>query len=417
MNHPHVGATWAGTHTFGASRLHRPTSVEEVSRLVADSARIRALGTRHSFNDLADSDQLLTLVDLDPAFEIDEDASTVTVASGTRYGVLAAWLERQGYALHNMGSLPHISIAGATATATHGSGDGNGVLSTAVAAVELVTADGSILTIERGHEDFAGVVPSVGALGVITRITLDVEPTFRVRQAVFQNLDWETVLVGLDDAMAAGYSVSLFTTWDEPTISHALVKTRLDGETDQPHNRFFEAFTPDERDRRPATEEGNRTALNTPGPWCDRLPHFVIDSTPSYGSEIQSEYFVDRVHGADALRTLRELADEIAPHLITSEIRSTAADELWLSMAYRRPSLAIHFTWRNEPESVARLLPLIESALSPFEPRPHWGKVFAMEADTIGALYPRIADFRSLARRMDPTRKFHNGYLSRVLEL
>jgi xylitol oxidase len=279
-----------------------------------------------------------------------------------------------------------------------------------------VTADGTTLVLDRSSDEFAGVVLALGALGVVTRVWLDVEPSYLVRQDIYRELDWDVALTELDKIMAAGYSVSLFTTWAEPSIARVLVKTRLDSDGGAVPHELFGAVSMGHDDPQIADLGNNRTVLGgVPGPWCDRLPHFRLDAVPSSGSEIQSEYFVDRRDGADALRVLRELADVIAPHLITSEIRSTAADALWLSMSYQRPSLAIHFTWRNHPESVARLLPRIEAALAPFGARPHWGKAFAMTAADIRPLYPRIDDFAALCTRMDPTGKFRNDYLRRVL--
>lgn len=413
-----AGATWAGTHVFRASRLHWPSSLEQIKRVLAANQHVRVLGTRHSFNDLADADVLLSLTDLDPHPVLDEQSNTVSVSSGTRYGVLAAWLEQRGYALHNMGSLPHISVGGATSTATHGSGNGNGVLSTAIRAMDLVTAEGQLMTFDRDDDVFPGVAVSLGAVGVITRLTFNVEASYQIRQDLYQDLDWDIALERLEEVMGSGYSVSLFTNWSEPTIKRTLVKSRVDS-SDQPMpDTFFGAVSMGVGDPGIADLGENRTTLGgVPGPWCERLPHFRLDTVPSYGDEIQSEYFVDFRDGADALDALRALGDTLDRCLISSEIRSVAADSLWLSMAYERASLAIHFTWRNEPDEVTRLIPLVEAALAPFSPRPHWGKWFAMEAEQIRSLYPRINDFAALRRRMDPAEKFGNEYLTRVLGL
>ena len=405
-----VGATWAGTHVFRAQRLAAPRTIQEAAELVASHDRIRALGTRHSFNDLADGETLISMLDIDPAFDLDETLAQVTVGAGTRYGVLAAWLHERGWALKNMGSLPHISVGGANATATHGSGNRNGVLATSVAAIEIITASGEIRRIARGDDGFGGSVVSLGALGVAARITLDVVPAFDMRQDVFLGVPWEAVLEHLDEVTGCGYSVSVFTTWDEPNLTRVLVKSRID---DGAPEELFGV-----RAARPAAPEplDNRTPQGgAPGPWLERLPHFRLDRVPSNGDEIQSEYFVDRAHGSAAIVAVRELAADIAPCLITTELRTTASDELWLSMAHGRDSLGIHFTWRNMPVEVHALLPRIEAALAPFDARPHWGKVHAMWADRITGLYPRMADFLALRDRMDPARKFDNAHLRRVL--
>jgi len=405
-----VGATWSGTHTFQAARLVTPRTIEEAAELVASHDTIRAIGTRHSFNDLADGATLISMLDIAPDLELDEARAQVTVGAGTRYGVLAAWLNDRGWALKNMGSLPHISVAGANATGTHGSGNLNGVLATSIAAIELITASGELRRIARGDDDFEGSLIALGALGVVSRVTLDVVPEFAMRQDVFLGVPWEAVTERLEETTSAGYSVSVFTTWDEPALSRVLVKSRA-GEAvgEEFHGvRVTSKGAPDPRDNR-TPQDGSV------GPWMLRLPHFRLDRVPSDGDEIQTEYFVDRADGSAAIAAVRELAADIAPLLITTELRTTASDDLWLSMAYRRESLAIHFTWRNMPAEVAAVLPRIEAALAPFGARPHWGKWHAMTADRITDLYPRMTDFRALRDRMDPARKFDNAHLRRVL--
>jgi xylitol oxidase len=156
--------------------------------------------------------------------------------------------------------------------------------------------------------------------------------------------------------------------------------------------------------------------LGVPGRWLDRLPHFRRDAPPSNaGDELQSEYFVARHDAPSALRALRGLATSIAPVLLVSEVRSIAADELWLSGAYGRDTIALHFTWRNDPVGVAALLPTIEAALAPFDARPHWGKLSAAGGGTSIERYPRGADFRALVEAEDPEGRFTNPYLERVL--
>jgi xylitol oxidase len=413
------GANWAGTYRFGAAEVREPATVEELQDLVRSGRRIRALGTRHSFNDLADTTgTLVSLVDRDPQPRLDTERMTVSVTAGTRYGILARWLQSQGYALHNMGSLPHISVAGATATGTHGSGNRNGSLSTAVSALQLVTGGGELLEFDRSHPEFAGMVVSLGALGIVTRVTLDIQPTFEVRQDVYSDLAWDVALAEFEAITSSAYSVSMFTTWLGDTIQRMWLKTRLEpGEPGSlPPVMFGATAVPTETT---LAEGGDNTTTQggVPGPWSERLPHFRLDSTPSNGDEIQTEYFVDRREASAALSAVRALGAEIAPHLLITELRTVASDELWLSMAAGRPSLAIHFTWKNEPAAVADLTPMIEAALTPFDARPHWGKENTMTARDIAPMYPHLADFASLAERMDPQHQFRNAYLERVLGL
>lgn len=412
--------TWAGTYTFQAPRLVEATSIDQVQdevRRAADSGqRVRALGTRHSFTDIADTTgTLLTVTGIDADPVLDESARTVTIGAGTRYGVLAEWLEQRGWALHNMGSLPHISIAGAIATATHGSGDRNGVLTTAVRAIEYADAAGDLRILRQGDPDFAAVVVGLGATGIVVRVTLAVEPSFRVRQDVYRGLTWDAGFAEFDGITGAGYSVSVFTVWDDD-FGQLWVKTRLGSDDDPVPDTIAGAV----RDTVAAGTIGDEFVDNlttqggVPGPWSERLPHFRLDSTPSNGDELQTEYFVDRRHAVDALRAVRSLGPRIRPHLMVSELRTAAADDLWLSGAYERDFLAIHFTWKNEPDAVAALLPDLQSALADFDARPHWGKFHSVAPDEIARVTPRLADARAVFARLDPAGMFTNAHLERI---
>jgi xylitol oxidase len=410
--------TWAGTHMFTAPRLVEAESISQVQELVIQAAasgeQVRALGTRHSFNGLADTDgTLVTVTAIDPDPVLDEAAGTVTVGSGIRYGELAVWLQARGWALHNLGSLPHISVGGATSTATHGSGNGNGVLATSMCALEFVTADGSLVTVRQGEPDFAGLVVGLGASGIVVRSTLAVEPTFLMRQDSFVGLPWNVALEQLEMVTGAAYSVSLFTDWLGDDIGLMIWKTRLN--TDDPRGDVPDEWHGARRLSGPETglfDPASATVSGgLPGPWLERLPHFRLDAEPSMGDEIQTEYFVDRSDGPAALRAVRTLGERIAPHLHITELRTTAADELWLSGSYGRDTLAIHFTWKNEPAAVQALLPHIEAALAPFDARPHWGKVNTVDAATLARVHPRLTDARALFERYDPAGMFSNDYL------
>lgn len=412
---------WAGNLTYHADSVHNPTSVEVVQELVSRLPRVKALGTRHSFNTVADSPGggLISLSELDPDIVVDAGSMTVSVTGGTPYGVLAGALQAQGYALHNTGSLPHISVAGATATGTHGSGDRNGILSTAVSAVDLVTADGSLLTIDRSDPDLKAVAVGLGAFGVITRLWLDVQPTYLVRQDVYRSASWDAVLDAFDEVMASAYSVSLLADFGSPVIHALWQKTRVasidDGHEPPAHvPETLHGGTWYDDAEEPADHSLNVRG-GIPGPWSERIPHFRLDAPPSVGGdELQSEYFVDRRHAVSALRALRDLGERISPHLHIAEIRTTAADSLWLSPAYERESLCIGFTWRKHPAQVSALLPDIEAALEPYEPRPHWGKLFAFDRAQLSRCVPRLSDFDRLRAAYDPTGKFSNDFLGRI---
>ncbi|MDN4610571.1 FAD-binding protein [Arthrobacter burdickii] len=408
---------WAGNYEYRARTIEHPTSLADLRRAVAGATRISALGSRHSFNDIADSPETLVSLDvLDPGVEVDERALTVTVGAGVRYGVLAEHLQRRGFALHNLASLPHISVGGAIATATHGSGNANGNLATAVVGLELVTASGDVLTVGKGDADFDGMVVGLGALGVVHRVTLRIEPTFEVRQDVFTEVPWDAVLADYDAATSSAYSVSLFTDWAGDTIGQVWLKSRMDSGSDVPAQ--FYGGVPADRAYHPVpgvAADHCTQQLGVPGPWSDRLAHFRLAFTPSNGQELQTEYLVGSEHAVEAIQRMRELAPRITPLLQVSEVRSMAADELWLSTNYQRPGIGLHFTWKPLQDEVEALLPEIEAALAPLQARPHWGKLFAAEAAHLAPLYPRFDDFRALALRMDPEGKFRNPFLDRTI--
>lgn len=400
---------WAGTHEFAASVIHNPSTIDEARQLVAKADRIRPLGTRHSFNDIADGVELISLVDVAP--EPSTDGETVTVTGGTKYAVVATWLEENGLALHNMGSLPHISVAGATATATHGSGLALGNLATAIRALEFITPTGELETVSQGDTDFAGAAVALGALGPISRVTLAVQPSFQVRQDVFVDLDWNTLLAETRPIFESGYSVSVFTNWADEN-ARIWVKTRLDQSETVP-DELFGAQREKVQIKVLEGEDNMTQQGGVPGPWSERLPHFRIDATPSNGDEIQTEYMVAMTDAAAALTAVRELSARIAPVLHITELRTVAADDLWMSTATGRDTLCIHFTWKNLPDEVHAVIPYIEAALAPFGARPHWGKVnFVTRFD---ALYEKLPDFRALVARRDPAGKFGNEHLSRLL--
>jgi xylitol oxidase len=408
---------WAGNHTYQAAVLHRPASLDQLRELVAGAVRLRALGSRHSFSEIADSDELVSLDGLPAEVAVDHGAGTVSFAAGLRYGELAETLKAEGVALANLASLPHISVAGAVATATHGSGDANGNLATAVAGLELVTASGELLSASRGDPDFDGLVVGLGALGVVTRLTLDVEPAYQVRQRAFEGLPWASLFDHFDEVTGAGYSVSLFTRWG-PAVDQVWVKSRVTAEPERARGDLFGAV-PATVDRHPilGLDPVNCTPqLGVAGPWSDRLPHFRMGFTPSSGEELQSEYQLPRGRAVAALEALRGLGDRLRPVLQVSELRTVAADRLWMSPQYGQDTLAVHFTWGPDWAAVRPVLAELEAALADFEARPHWGKLFLADAGTIAGRYPRHGDFARLAARLDPGGVFTNAWLrERVL--
>jgi xylitol oxidase len=407
-----VPANWGGNYQYRAARLHRPSRLEQVKEIIVRAPRVHVLGSRHSFTGIADSSELLTLDGLPADIVVDHRAGTVSCSAGLRYGELAEALKAEGVALANLASLPHICVAGAVATATHGSGDANGNLATAVAGLQMVTSSGEILTASRGDADFEGLVVGLGALGAVTRITLEVEPAYDVRQRVFEGLAWDALLDNFDQITAMGYSVSVFTRWRE-AVDQVWVKSRVTDAPEPARGDLFGAIAATV-DRHPILgldPVGCTPQLGVPGPWSDRLPHFRMDFTPSSGQELQSEYLMPRRHAAAAIQALRSLAGTVRLVLQVAEIRTVAADRLWMSPQYRQDTVAVHFTWKPEPGAVERVLGEVEAALAPLEARPHWGKVFVADAAAVARLYERLPDFISLADRLDPRGAFRNAWL------
>ncbi|MFG1922170.1 FAD-binding protein [Cryptosporangium sp. NPDC048952] len=409
---------WAGNVEFSTLTLHRPVSVEAVQELVADSELIRVLGTGHSFSTVADTTgDLLTVADLPRRIEIDADRRSVTVSAGTRFGELAQALDPEGWALHNLGSLPHISIGGAVATGTHGSGITNGCLASAVNAIELVTPSGELTVLRRGDEGFDGSVVTLGSIGVVTALGLDIQPRFEVEQRVYERLFLSALRVNLREILTSAYSVSVFLTWQRPFAEQVWIKHRVDA-GEWPHGRDWLGATlaPSQRNPVPGQDPGFTTQQGgVAGPWHERLPHFRLEFTPSAGDELQTEYLLPIENAVAALDVLSGLADTIAPVLHVSELRTIAADELWLSEAYRQDSVALHFTWHPDPVAVDPVVRALEEGLAPLGARPHWGKVFAMEPADVAARYPRFADARTLIAGYDPDGKFRNAFTGKYL--
>lgn len=405
---------WSGTYHYHTQNVLQPSNLHELQDAVRSVASVRALGTRHSFNGIADSASAQIAPHALQKIELHPERRTVTVGSGVRYGDLATALQTKGWALANMASLPHISVAGSIATATHGSGIQNGNLATAVRGLTLVLADGSVRSLEGSELEAATV--GLGMLGIAADVTLEIEPTYNMAQVVYEDLDFSTLQEHLQPIMGAAYSVSLFTHWQHGKAHQVWLKQRVPKDhVPSPPPTFYGAKLAKQKlhpvghesDATPCTEQQNRV-----GPWYERLPHFRMGFTPSSGHEIQSEFFVPIEKGYEAIQAIASLGDRIAPHLFVTELRSVAADTLWMSMAYRQTSLAIHFTWKPEPEAVLELLPQIEAKLAPFHPRPHWAKVFTMKPQQ-----PRTDDFLALSRQMDPQGKFWNAFLRQNLPL
>lgn len=408
---------WAGNLTYSTDQVFYPASVQEVQNVVKHKLKLKGLGTRHCFNTIADSKfTLLSTQKLNKLVSLDAEAKTVTVEGGIKYGELAPLLEAKGFALHNLASLPHISVAGSCMTATHGSGVKNGNLATAVRGLEIVLADGSIVHLSKAEDEkkLNAAVVGLGALGILTKLTLAIEPTYQMRQHVFLKLPMHELKDHFEKIVSAGYSVSLFTDWQSDSINEVWIKSRVGTDDGHDEKEFYgaKAATGNLHPILAHPAESCTAQMGVPGPWFERLPHFKMGFTPSSGAELQTEYFVPHEHAVEALQAVARLGKEIGPHLLISEIRTIASDELLMSPCYHQNSVAIHFTWKPDWEQVRRVLPLIEKELAPFHARPHWAKMFTMSPQVLEARYENMEQFRKVVAEYDVHGKFRNDFLN-----
>lgn len=410
---------WAGNLQYSTNKLQSPQTIAALQELIRKYKKLKILGTRHCFNNIADSkDNLISLQAIEPVMQIDEKNHTVDVSGGIRYGRLAEHLQKNGFALHNLASLPHISVAGACATATHGSGSKNGNLSSAVVGMNIINASGDLVKLskQKDGEHFMSAVVNLGALGAVTQLTLDIQPTFNVRQDVYENLPFSVLKDHFEQIFSSGYSVSLFTDWRNKNFSEVWIKRRIkDGETIQLAPDFF-GSKPATKNLHPIVElsaENCTEQMGVPGPWHERLPHFKMGFTPSSGKELQSEYFVPRQHAYEAIMAVEKLHEKVSPHLMITEIRTIDADNFWMSPCYQQPSATIHFTWKQEWTEVKKLLPLIEAQLAPFNAKPHWGKLFTIAPQRLASLYKKLPEFKQTIAHYDASGKFRNEWLDK----
>ena len=403
---------WSGNIEYRPAEIARPSSISELQKVVADSRKVRAYGSGHSFNTLADTDgTLIAFSEFDKNIEIDSSKMLVRVPAGVRYGEVAPKLHANGFALRNMGSLPHITVVGATSTGTHGSGVGNKNLSGSIAEIELITATGDAITLDQSELPAARV--ALGSIGIIHHLTLDIVPTYEVAQTVYFDLPFVQLISNLDAILSAGYSVSVLSMWGDEFVDQVWVKSKIGTNPVLTQNEWFGAKLAT-RKSNPIREADSAAAteqFGLPGPWFERLPHFKLDFTPSFGEELQTEYFIDRKDAPAALNAIYKIHEELSELIMVCEMRTVAQDENWLSEAYGRETFVFHFTWRPNIPAVEKLLLKIEASLEPFKARPHWGKVFTNNAFDFSSLYPKFNSFLTYRGTYDPSRKFVNKLL------
>lgn len=411
---------WAGNLTYSTNNVHFPTSVAEVQEAVKAGAKMKGLGSQHSFNTVADSQYMqVSLREMKKIIAIDPDKKEVTIEGGVRYGDFVEALHQQGMALHNLASLPHISVAGACSTATHGSGVTNPTLAAGVKAIELVKANGDIIQLSREKDGdlFNGAVVALGGLGIVTKVTLDVQPSYDMQQVVYRNMPMAALERNFEEIMSSGYSVSLFTDWRNQNINEVWIKSKVGAENIVSGPEYFGGTLAD-RDLHPVEDQSAESCteqMGVVGPWFARLPHFKMGFTPSSGDELQAEYFVPMEKGYEAIMAVEQLNAQISPNLYITEVRTIAADNLWMSPYYQQPSVSIHFTFKPNWEAVQKLLPQIEEALAPYNVRPHWGKLFRMAPAILQSRIKKLDIFKTLLKDFDPEGKFKNAFIDRNL--
>ncbi|NBB23224.1 FAD-binding protein [Runella sp. CRIBMP] len=406
---------WAGNLTYSTDNLHTPKTVAELQEAIKSCKKVRALGTKHCFNKIADStENQISTAEFNKIISLDKDKNTVTVEAGIKYGELCKYLDDNGYALPNLASLPHISVAGACATSTHGSGIKNGSLATAVSAMEMVNGKGEVVTLSRDKDgdEFLTAVVGLGAIGIVTIMTLDLQPTFKMKQVVYQNLPMAELEKNFEAIMSGGYSVSLFTDWTKKNVSEVWIKSKAEDMKDTASTYFGATLATKNLHPIEALDPINCTdQMGVEGPWYERMPHFKMGFTPSSGKELQSEYFVPFEHAYEGFMAIEKLNEKVSPHLMITEVRAIAADDLFMSPFYKKTCVAFHFTWKQEIPEVMQLLPLIEEALAPFNPRPHWGKLFTLKPSVLQSRIEKLPEFKALMAKHDPDGKFRNEFI------
>lgn len=412
---------WAGNIEFSTNNVHYPDTVEELIRIVKKSNKIRAIGSRHSFNRIADSkESQVSLSKMNKVISLNSQALTVTVEGGITYSELAPYLYENGFALENLASLPHITIAGAVATATHGSGVNIRNLSSAVSGIEFVNAKGGLVSMSRTKdgEKFNGAVVALGALGIVTKLTLDLVPVFDMTQVVYLDLPMKALATDMLNILSNSYSVSLFTNWSNQNIEEVwLINKAINGQNAKILPNFFGARAASKNVHPVIDQKADNVTeqMGVPGRWYERMPHFKMGFKPSTGKELQSEYFVPIEHAYRAMMAIETLHEKITPVLYITEIRTVKADDLWLSPCYQQDCIAFHFTWKQQVEVVNEVVSQIEQLLLPFKARPHWAKVYTLSPKVLQSRYPKLNDFKSLVAKWDPNGKFRNDYIQKNL--
>ena len=429
---PGTWRNWSGLASARPVRVLSPATAAEVSEAVVAAAHhqltVKMPGTGHSFTDIAVTQGLLLRPDrLRGITAVDRQAMTVTALAGTPLHELNASLEQLGLSLHNMGDIDRQTVAGATSTGTHGTGGLVASLSAQIAALELVTADGSVVTAspETNPDIFTAARVGLGALGVLTSITFKVEPMFTL-EAEERPILWNDVLSQLDELDASHHHVEFY--WFPHTDRCSLKcndRTLDPAEPLKPFrhwlddeflsNRVFGWLNSVGNARPsliPRINEISGRALSARR-YSD-VPHKVFTS-PRTVRFREMEYAVPREVGIEALREVRRLIDASDWRIsFPIEVRLARADDIALSTASGRDVMYLAFHV-NQQTDHTDYFGAVEHVLRGYDGRPHWGKLHTRTFEDLEPAYPRMHEFATLRDRLDPDRIFTNAYLRRVL--
>ncbi|WP_370107515.1 FAD-binding protein [Nocardioides sp.] len=412
---------WAENRQLTPREIVSPCSIDELRHTVAAADAVGVIGITHSFTDVFNDRGTLVRLDQMPRdVVIDDERGTAVVAAGVAYSELAQILHARGWAVANLPSLPHVTVGGAVSTGTHGSGVRLRGLADSVQAVRYVIGNGEMRLFSRtqDRETFYGSVVALGALGVAVDYTIALIPSFEVSQSVLTDLTVDDLERDVADMLASAYSVSVFTDWSENT---SVFLKESSGATDRRGKGarwvggvLAESQVPHVPGE---TTDGMTPQLAEPGPWFERLPHLLASAILAARTELQSEYFVPAEAGESAIRALRGRAQEFSGCLQVSEVRAVRADEHWLSPAYGRDTISLHFTWRWDPAAVTEVIPVVEETLRPFNPRPHWAKLHELAPEYLAGEYPQLGRFHDLVSEVDPIGKFRSPLVARLLDV
>ncbi len=425
---------WARTERVRPTTVEYPSTIEAVRRSVRSAAArgrpIKAVGTGHSFTGIAVAPgALLEMTELSGLVSVDRDRQRARLLAGTRLHRIPALLAPYGLAMANLGDIDRQSISGAISTGTHGTGSRFGGIATQVVAATLVTADGELLTVS--HDENAELLPAVtlglGALGILVVVTIQCVPAF-VLEAVERPEPLDSVV---DDVVSRADAVDHFEFYWFPHTDTALTKTNTRLPAGSPTkplsaaSRLVDDVLVGNVVHQSVCSAGRAAPGLVPGinrlsakVWGDRTfsdaSHRVFATSRGVRFR-EMEYAVPLDRLASAFRGVQRVIDEHGWRIeFPIEVRTAAADELWLSTASGRPSgyLAVHRYWKTDH---TEYFAAVEEVMLAHEGRPHWGKLHTLDASALRARYPRFDDFTALRDRLDPDRAFRNPYLGRVL--